>query len=148
MKKNNLYSILTLSLILIISSCGNKEEQAAAAQQAPPPSLPVSEIQHKTVTGYQEYPTNIEGIINSNVRAKVSGYIQKVLLDQGQKVRKGQALFKLETQSLSQDAGEAKARINVAKLEVNKLIPLSLFLGHLSLLERNKKIELHTVILK
>ena len=124
MKKNNLYSILTLSLILIISSCGNKEEQAAAAQQAPPPSLPVSEIQHKTVTGYQEYPTNIEGIINSNVRAKVSGYIQKVLVDEGQKVRKGQALFKLETQSLSQDAGAAKARINVAKVEVDKLIPL------------------------
>ncbi|GAL60766.1 AcrA/AcrE family multidrug resistance protein [Algibacter lectus] len=124
MKKNNLYSILTLSLILVVFSCGNKADQAAATQQAPPPSFPVTAIQQKTVTGYQEYPTNIEGIVNSDVRAKVSGYIQNVLVDEGQKVRKGQALFRLETQSLSQDAGAAKARVNVAQVEVNKLIPL------------------------
>jgi membrane fusion protein (multidrug efflux system) len=81
-------------------------------------------MQTKTVTGYQEYPTSIEGIVNSDVRAKASGYIQKVLVDEGQKVRKGQVLFKLETQSLSQDAGAAKARINVAQVEVDKLVPL------------------------
>lgn len=124
MKKNNLYSILTLSLFLIVLSCGNDTNKNAAAQQAPPATFPVSQLQHKTVTGYQEYPTNIEGIVNSNVRAKVSGYILKVLVDEGQKVRKGQVLFRLETQSLSQDAGAAKARINVAKVEVDKLIPL------------------------
>ena len=124
MKKNNLYSILTLSLILVVFSCGNKTEQAAATQQAPPPEFPVTAIQQKTVTGYQEYPTNIEGVVNSDVRAKVSGYIQNVLVDEGQKVRKGQALFRLETQSLSQDAGAARARVNVAQVEVNKLIPL------------------------
>ena len=124
MKKNNLYSILTLSLILVVFSCGNKTEQAAATQQAPPPAFPVTAIQQKTVTGYQEYPTNIEGIVNSDVRAKVSGYIQNVLVDEGQKVRKGQPLFRLETQSLSQDAGAAKARVNVAQVEVDKLIPL------------------------
>jgi membrane fusion protein (multidrug efflux system) len=90
----------------------------------PPATFPVAQVSLKTVTGFQEYPTNIEGIVNSDVRAKVSGYIQKVLVDEGQKVRKGQVLFKLETQSLSQDAGAAKARINVAKVEVDKLIPL------------------------
>ncbi|MFD0990320.1 efflux RND transporter periplasmic adaptor subunit [Mariniflexile jejuense] len=121
MKKINLYSIATICLTLVLSSCGKKQDQQVA-QVAP--TLPVAVISLKTVTGFQEYPTNIEGIVNSNVRAKVSGYIQKVLVDEGQKVRKGQALFKLETQSLSQDAGAAKARINVAKVEVDKLIPL------------------------
>ncbi|MGM5469008.1 efflux RND transporter periplasmic adaptor subunit [Flavobacteriaceae bacterium LMO-SS05] len=122
MKKINLYSIATLCLAFVLSSCGNKQEQQVA--QAPPESFPVAQIQNKTVTGYQEYPTNIEGVINSDVRAKTSGYIQQVLVDEGQKVRKGQVLFKLETQSLSQDAGAAKARINVAQVEVDKLIPL------------------------
>jgi membrane fusion protein (multidrug efflux system) len=122
MKKINLYSIATLCLAFVLSSCGNKQEQQVA--QAPPASFPVAQIQNKTVTGYQEYPTNIEGVINSDVRAKTSGYIQQVLVDEGQKVRKGQVLFKLETQSLSQDAGAAKARINVAQVEVDKLIPL------------------------
>ncbi|MFG6685137.1 efflux RND transporter periplasmic adaptor subunit [Mariniflexile sp. HNIBRBA6329] len=121
MKRINLYSIATICLTFVLSSCGNKEQQAA---QAPPASFPVAQIQHKTVTGYQEYPTTIEGVVNSEVRAKISGYIQKVLVDEGEKVRKGQVLFKLETQSLSQDAGAAKARINVAQVEVDKLIPL------------------------
>lgn len=105
-------------------SCGNKEGNASAMQQAPPPAIPVSKIQKSTVTGYNTYPTNVEGIINSEVRAKVSGYVQKVLVDEGEKVTKGQVLFQLETQSLSQDAGAAKARVNVAQVEVDKLIPL------------------------
>ena len=76
------------------------------------------------MTGYKTYPTTIEGIVNSDVRAKISGYIQKVLVDEGQKVKKGQPLFRLETQSLSQDAEAAKAAVNVAQVEVDKLVPL------------------------
>jgi membrane fusion protein (multidrug efflux system) len=124
MKKNNLYSILTLSVILFAFSCGNKNEQTATTPQAPPAPFPVTQLQQKTVTGYTDYPATIEGIVNSDVRAKTSGYIEKVYVDEGAKVKKGQLLFRLETQSLSQDAGAAKARINVAQVEVDKLIPL------------------------
>ncbi|TXE16308.1 efflux RND transporter periplasmic adaptor subunit [Psychroserpens burtonensis] len=124
MRHKKIVRLLALSVFLIILSCGNKEENSATAQEAPPATFPVTQIQLKTVTGYQEYPTSIEGVVNSDVRAKTSGYIQNVLVDEGQKVRKGQILFELETQSLSQDAGAAKARINVAQVEVEKLIPL------------------------
>tara|TARA_R110002073_G_scaffold72537_1_gene177248 strand:- start:231975 stop:233102 length:1128 start_codon:yes stop_codon:yes gene_type:complete len=122
MKHIKIFHIVTLGIVLALSSCGTKEQKAAPAP-APAP-FPVAQIQLKTVTGYQEYPTNIEGVVNSDVRAKTSGYIQKVLVDEGQKVGRGQVLFKLETQSLSQDASAAKALINVAQVEVNKLIPL------------------------
>ena len=123
MKKNNLYNLLMLSVFLVIVSCGNSEQNKPAAV-APPAPFPVSQLQVKTVTGYTDYPATIEGRVNSDVRAKTSGYIEKVYVDEGQKVRKGQVLFKLETQSLSQDAGAAKARVNVAQVEVDKLIPL------------------------
>ncbi|TVZ27149.1 membrane fusion protein (multidrug efflux system) [Gillisia sp. Hel_I_86] len=123
MKYNKLYTALSLGLFLAILGCGTNEENKPVAE-APPAPFPVAQIQKKTVTGFQEYPTTIEGVINSDVRAKTSGYIQKVLVDEGQKVRKGQVLFKLETQSLNQDAGAAQARVDVAQVEVNKLIPL------------------------
>ncbi len=123
MRHNKVLTLLTLSVFLVVLSCGNKQEGQAVAP-APPAPYPVTQLQAKTVTGYQNYPTNIEGVINSEVRAKTSGYIQKVLVDEGQKVRKGQVLFRLETQSLNQDAGAAKARVNVAQVEVNKLLPL------------------------
>lgn len=123
MKKRTISRIIIpMAAFLVIVSCGSKQEQKAP--QAPPAPFPVAQLQPKTVTSYAEYPTTIEGIVNSDVRAKTSGYIQKVLVDEGQKVRKGQVLFRLETQSLSQDASAAKARINVAQVEVNKLIPL------------------------
>ncbi|AOW21086.1 efflux RND transporter periplasmic adaptor subunit [Urechidicola croceus] len=123
--KNKSILLSTLSIIglIIIQSCSTKAENKVAPA-LPPATYPVSEIQKTTVTGYESYPTNIEGIINSDIRAKATGYIQKVLVDEGQKVRKGQTLFKLETQSLNQDAGAAKARINVAQVEVDKLKPL------------------------
>ncbi|MBU2940955.1 efflux RND transporter periplasmic adaptor subunit [Lacinutrix sp. C3R15] len=124
MKNNKLNAILVLSLFLVIVSCGEKQSKTAAAQKAPPAPYPVAQVQPKTVTGYTDYPATIEGVVNSDVRAKTSGYIEKVYVDEGQKVRKGQVLFKLETQSLSQDAGAAKARVNVAQVEVDKLIPL------------------------
>jgi membrane fusion protein (multidrug efflux system) len=82
------------------------------------------EVPLKTVTGYSTYPVSIEGTVNSAVRAKVSGYITKVMVDEGQRVKKGQTLFTLETQSLSQEAGAAKANVNAAQVEVNKLKPL------------------------
>ena len=121
--KTTKHLILFALGLTLLQSCGNKTEDKQVPQM-PPATFPVSEIQNKTVIGYETYPTNIEGVINSDVRAKVSGYIQKVFVDEGQKVKKGQILFKLETQSLSQDAGAAKARVNVAHVEVNKLIPL------------------------
>tara|TARA_R110002126_G_scaffold32047_1_gene102265 strand:+ start:548 stop:1672 length:1125 start_codon:yes stop_codon:yes gene_type:complete len=123
MKYNKLYTILSLSIFLAIVSCGDKQESQQTSQRPPAP-FPITQIQPKTVTGFTEYPARIEGVINSDVRAKASGYIQKVLVDEGQKVSKDEVLFKLETQSLSQDAAAAKARINVAQVEVDKLIPL------------------------
>ncbi|OBQ57102.1 efflux RND transporter periplasmic adaptor subunit [Tamlana sp. s12] len=122
MKRKHTYKLILFSAFLAVVGCGKQEKKEVA--QGPPPSIPVIQLTTKTVTGFKEYPTNIEGVINSDVRAKTAGYIQKVLVDEGQKVKKGQVLFKLETQALSEDAGAAKARVNVAQVEVDKLVPL------------------------
>ncbi len=107
---------------LFFASCGNDKDQAQHAPQAMP--FPVVTVPSQTVIAYTTYPTSLEGIVNSEVRAKTSGYITHVLVDEGQKVKKGQTLFTLETQSLSQDAAAAKANVNAAQVEVDKLKPL------------------------
>lgn len=124
-KKNLIHSLpIALGILLLFSSCGDDKsaQQAQMAQQAP--TLPVVAIPTKTVTAYTTYPASIEGIVNSQVQAKISGYITDVLVDEGQKVKKGQTLFRLETQTLSQDAAAAKANVNAAQVEVDKLKPL------------------------
>lgn len=123
MRKTRIYGITILGIVAMTFTGCKKEQQQVPNQQRALP-LAVIAVPQKNVTAYTSYPTTIEGTVNSEVRAKVSGYIQKVLVDEGQKVRKGQALFKLETQSLSQDAGAAKANVNAAQVEVEKLKPL------------------------
>ena len=100
------------------------QDQQIGQQQAGATPFPVIEVPVRTVTGYTSYPVSIEGTVSSAVRAKVPGYITQVLVDEGQKVNKGQTLFRLETESLSQEAGAAKANVNAAQVEVDKLKPL------------------------
>src|SRR5690606_22457045 len=114
------FGVLLPSVFLV--SCGedNRGQQAVV----PPMTVPVVEVPVKDVSGYISYPVSIEGTINSQVRAKVAGYITDVLVDEGQAVKKGQLLFKLETQTLSQDAGAAEANVAAAQVEVDRLKPL------------------------
>lgn len=119
---------------LMLYSCGKKTE----SMTIPPPTVPVIEVAARDITGYYSFPVNIEGKVNNAVRAKISGYIRNVYVDEGQPVTKGQPLFRLETNVQAQDANAAKAAINAAQanisaaqasvnaaqVEVDKLIPL------------------------
>lgn len=125
---------IALAGLLALSSCDDPKQQ----QQMPAPTIPVVEVTTKDMTGHQSFPVNIEGKVNNAVRAKISGYIKEVYVDEGQLVSRGQPLFRLETDVLSQNANAARSGINAAKanvtaaqasvnaaqVEVNKLIPL------------------------
>ncbi|MCM4154906.1 efflux RND transporter periplasmic adaptor subunit [Gramella sp. AN32] len=123
MKRNKwVIYIFFVGAVASLTSCGDENAQAANKLQVLP--FPVIEVPSKTLTAYTTYPAKIEGIVNSEVRAKVSGYITDVLVDEGEKVKKGQILFKLETNSLDQEANAANANVNAAQVEVDKLKPL------------------------
>ncbi len=115
-------SFSALALMLIIVSCGKKQEQAQAP--AGPMPFPVQKAINQDATVYQTYTANLEGQQNVEIRPKVSGFIQKIYVDEGQVVRKGQLLFKLETDTQNQDASASKAAVNAAQVEVDRLIPL------------------------
>ncbi|MBM7421333.1 MULTISPECIES: efflux RND transporter periplasmic adaptor subunit [Chryseobacterium] len=119
-------TILAALSAVLFASCGGNEAPKEAAQP-----YPVVEVENRDVQAYQTYPTSIQGINNNDVRAKIQGYISQVLVDEGQRVSKGQVMFRLETNSLSQNASAAqsgvsaaRARVEAAQVEVNRLKPL------------------------
>lgn len=133
--------ILLSFTVLSVLSCKKKDERPAQG----PKVVATVAVENRNVTGYSTFPASIEGRVNNDVRAKMQGYITQVLVDEGQYVTKGQPLFKLETNSLSQSANAAKAgvgaaqsnvaasdanvkaaqsAVSVAQVEVNKLRPL------------------------
>lgn len=110
-----------LAGLSLLMSCGGKTQQQSAP---PPPSLKTTALNKQDITIYNTFSTSMEGIQNVQIWPKVSGFVQHIYVEEGQKVKKGQLLFKLETQTLSQDANAAKASVNVAQVEVDKLVPL------------------------
>lgn len=108
--------------LFAVTSCTT--DGAPERRQSPPPSVPVTKAAQKEVTTYRTYPARLEGVITSDIRAKVPGYITNVLVDAGERVSKGQTLFRLETQSLTQEAEAARANVKAAEVEVNRLKPL------------------------
>ncbi|MFC0425979.1 efflux RND transporter periplasmic adaptor subunit [Chryseobacterium scophthalmum] len=124
-----LFSVAAFSL----TAC----KKEAPKQDGPKP-FPVVSVENKNIVGYDTFPASIEGRVNNDVRAKIQGYITQVLVDEGQYVTKGQPLFRLETNILTENAAASKAgigaaesniaaaqaQVNAANVEVNKLKPL------------------------
>lgn len=119
MKKRYFISALFLSIGLL-SSC----KKETTAPTPPVMSYKVVQIGNTNTTLLAEYPASIEGITDIDIRAKVDGYIEKIYVQEGQEVKKGQLLFKLETQTATQEAGAAQAKVAAAQVEVNRLKPL------------------------
>lgn len=119
--KKKIYFLSSLLLTISLLSCNNKQEEK---KETPPAPYKVVQVSKDNTTLLAEYPTKLEGITDIDIRAKVDGYIEKIYVDEGQEVKKGQLLFKLETQTATQEAGAAKAKVDAAQVEVNRLMPL------------------------
>jgi membrane fusion protein (multidrug efflux system) len=127
MKKN--YILASMAIVLLgFSSCKNSSQQQMA--QGPMP-FPVQSVEKGNVTIYNQYAANIEGEQNIEIRPKVDGFVDKIYIDEGSEVKKGQLLFKLSSETLNQQVNVAQANIEVVKaqvvsaqVEVDKIKPL------------------------
>jgi membrane fusion protein (multidrug efflux system) len=116
----NIYFISAFILAISLVSC--KKEVIQTATTIKPYN--VIQIKKSNTTLVAEYPTSLEGNSDIDIRTKVDGYIEKIYVQEGQEVKKGQLLFKLETQTATQEAAAANAKVTAAQVEVNRLKPL------------------------
>jgi membrane fusion protein (multidrug efflux system) len=123
---------LLLPALLIIASCGNSDQKKAGG---PPPaqvqSYPVVALKAQSTSLETDYPATLEGIQNIDIRPKVDGFIEKIYVDEGATVKKGQPLFKINAPQYEQQVrtanaaiSSAEADVNAAQLQVNKTKPL------------------------
>ena len=119
---------LLAALLLYLAACVGKQNEM---QTAPPQSLPVVTLDTASTVTWQEYPASVQGTINVEIRPQVSGYLEKIYVEDGAYVSKGQSLFRInskEYSQLSQSAAAsiqlAKAAVEKAQVEVDRLQPL------------------------
>ena len=116
-RKINVYSwSIGLCISLLFMSCGNKTE---ANKNETVATYKVLKVTPQTIDLYRDFPVSIEGIENIEIRPKIEGFIEKVLVDEGEYVEKGQLLFVLTAPEYEQEVLSAKAAISSAKSEVS-----------------------------
>jgi membrane fusion protein, multidrug efflux system len=118
----NRYSFFTFSVlfsvIFLLEGCG-KNNQNQGPQQGPV-ELPMATIVSGKVTTLKQYTASIEGIADVEIRPQISGYLQKILVDDGAFVKAGQTLFVIESSIYREQYNTALANLTTAKIELDR----------------------------
>jgi len=121
---------LAVLISILFYSCKSKTGDTGFGQM-PPQELPVITISSVPAKIYQYYTASLQGSRDIEIRPQVDGYINKIYVDEGAQVKKGQLLFKIDPQPYIEQLNNAnavymaaKASLEDAELNVNKLGPL------------------------
>jgi membrane fusion protein (multidrug efflux system) len=109
---NRLLTIAYMASIMLFASCS--EQLAEKEKEAT--FLVTSPIQTDT-TIYKEYVSQIHSANHIELRSQEKGYLQKIFVDEGQFVKKGQLMFKLMPAIYEAEVSKAKAELNFAEIE-------------------------------
>lgn len=105
---------LFVALAPVLAGCGEGAPKQAAP---PPPSVTVAKPQKQTVVDYDEYVGRFIAVDMVEVRARVSGYLDKVHFEDGQIVKQGDLLFTIDRRPF--EATLAQTRANLAQARAN-----------------------------
>ena len=109
--------LIYLLMLFLAASCGPKQTNQMAQL---PQSLPVIKLSSGDAITWQEFPASIEGTENVEIRPQVSGYLEKIYVDEGAYVSQGQPLFKINSNEYNEYANNAGASIQMAKANIEK----------------------------
>ena len=110
MKRNKFLLILAIGMLLTSCGGGSKGKPDFSDNE-----YAVREIQPQATTLQSEYPAILKGEQDVEIRPKVSGFITKICVKEGQQVREGQVLFIVDNVTFAAAARQAKAAVSAAK---------------------------------
>jgi len=124
-RRTELAGFAILLILLTTVGCASGTSAANPA----PMGVAVVEVQQKDVPIYGEWIGTLDGLVNADIKAQVSGYLLKQGYTEGSVVQKGQLLFEIDPRpfqaSLDQTQGQlaqatgglAQARAQLAQAE-------------------------------
>lgn len=121
-------SIIAFSFLILLFGCSQPQTTAPAASV---PTAEIITIASASATTEKDYTASLQGKVDVEIRPQVEGFLDKVLVDEGQFVTAGQPLFKINPQTYNAQLNSAaaslqaaEAAITNAQLEIDKLTPL------------------------
>lgn len=107
--------VLSLGLIAVVESTIHPFRKVSATASAVPPVVEVAQAEQKDVPIYGEWIGTLDGLVNADVRAQVTGYLSKQSYQEGSFVRKGQLLFEIDPRPFQAALDQAEGQLEQAK---------------------------------
>ena len=128
MKYSAIPFLLCAVACLTLSGCG-RPQGAPPPQQTP--QVVVGQPVVREVTDYEDLPGRTEAVRSVDVRARVTGYLDKVLFKEGMDVKEGDVMFEIDPRTYQADSKRAEgtlqqAQAHLARLELDykRAVPL------------------------
>jgi RND family efflux transporter MFP subunit len=129
-RQRRFHAVLPVALAVCALALGGCDRKPATAA-APPPPVTVAHPLQKNITEWDEYTGRFQAVETVEVRARVSGYIDQVHVNEGQLVKQGDLLFvidqrpfRLAVDQAKADLQRAQAKLEIATLDVQRATPL------------------------
>lgn len=108
--------IVLFSFALIgFSSCQQPKQTTTNLKE-----LKVLTLSRDSVVVNKDYPARIEGKVNVDIRTQISGYISQIFIEEGEYVKAGTNLFKIDDRAYIQQLHTAEANLKAAQATLLK----------------------------
>ena len=130
--QRSLFRLFPIVLVLVFAGCGQSKQQAGGFHGFPPAEVVVQAAAPRTFPVSFEYIGQTQGSKDVEVRARVTGIIEKRLFEEGAAVKAGQPLFIIDARqyqaqvaAANADVARAQAQKAQADRELARLKPLA-----------------------
>jgi RND family efflux transporter MFP subunit len=114
----NIYIIVTFSVVLLLASCGS-EDKNPVVDNSPAIKVKVNQVETNTNSPFLSVSGKIQATNSADLSTRMMGYVNKVHVNVGDKVRKGQLLISINNSDLQAKRAQVNAGINEATAAFN-----------------------------
>src|SRR5215212_8960434 len=100
------------ALVFGLAGCGENQQKAGPPA---PPNVTVANPVKRSVVDYDEYVGRFVAVDMVEVRARVSGYLEKIGFQDGQLVKQGDLLFTIDRRPFETTVAQTKAQLAQAR---------------------------------
>jgi RND family efflux transporter MFP subunit len=109
-------AVLLTVFALIIAAL--RTRHASGAETEAPPDVMVAQVEQKDVPMYGEWVGTLDGFVNADVRAQVTGYLVRQDYKEGAFVREGQLLFEIDPRPFQAALDQAEGQLAQATAQL------------------------------
>jgi len=108
--------IATAGLVLARELWVSRQTSALETQNQAGPHVLVTDVLEPPTTSHLKLPATIRGYDETDIFAKIPGYLKTIKVDKGDRIQKGELLAILTSPELDQQVATARANYNLARV--------------------------------